>query len=245
MTDRQVLIFTNLSTGAKLTIDNVNHVIVIDEKTVSISDTTVMTTIWVIGSLSPKLTTYDVLAEELKKKHNIGLDADEAAIAQKYINRTNNFLKNIPKLNGLYKNIRKHGYRMSDDWILSPEVENKLLNDENIRILEEIVDNAIEDMNSRSITSDVSGLLYIKPDRVFSNNIFNEINNLYWKIIESCSKPGNSIDIIPIRRLLFELSTYLVYWRVGDGLTEEKWRSDYEREIRTVLKQISMLYDDL
>ncbi|ETX11396.1 hypothetical protein MUS1_10595 [Marinomonas ushuaiensis DSM 15871] len=64
------------------------------------------------------------------------------------------------------------------------------------------------------------------------------MNNGYHSFLSDYSTPGNSAELIELRDKITKVLLYSIYWRVGDSLSNKKFRSDYKNELQLILRQI-------
>ena len=183
------------------------------------------------------------IIEYSKVCKTIGTDDYDKVAANKKIYQLRETLKKVGMDEQFIETVNMQGYKISDKWVLLTQ-ESLSVNDDNfLDMIRAIIDDNIKYCNSSALHHDQSGLSYIMPDESVVLNNFNKINEIYKLFMSEYSRPGNSIEILHTRNLLGKLLTYFIYWRVGDGLTDEKWKSDYKHELELLFKQISQSID--
>ncbi len=205
-------------------------------KTEFIQDIAVYESLLLIAKNGNDVTTYDSLCDVINRVKKVGSDS-ESTLANKYVFKIRKALKSISVSNFVI-NVRNNGYRIADNWILLDGNQGLSNGDEFLTEIRAIIDDCINYSQSVEITHDRCGLSYIVPsDQVLLNN-FRRMNACYHIFMRDYSKPGNSAQLMEVRNKLNKLLSYCIFWRVGDGLTDEKWKSDYRNELEVLLKQI-------
>lgn len=232
--------FINKSLGNEITLCRNEDNIYIRSERRTIGDPAVRDFIWKIGASYPNAARYDDLMEGI----SVG-SGNSQSEAQRVFYRVKKFFEQHRSGHAFFENVRQVGYRVSDHWEKKEEFKNDSLNDLLMSELWAIVEEAIRHSQSWSIEKDKSGLSYIRAKSDYALLTFRKMNALYWEILEQTSRNANSIEILQLREPLFKLMSYLLFWRVGDRLDDDQWRSDYEREIRLLTKQIALIYQEI
>ncbi|GGN38280.1 hypothetical protein GCM10011350_38110 [Marinomonas arctica] len=136
--------------------------------------------------------------------------------------------------------VRGLGYKVSPKWLFF--VEEQVDEESKNAFIEEItaiIEDCITYSESADITQDKSGLSFIKPDQDVVMRHFRRMNDCYHAFLSRYSSPGNSIELFELREKITKVLLYALYWRVGDSLTDDKFRSDYKNELKLILRQIN------
>lgn len=232
--------FINRALGNEITIcKNEDNIYIRDERK-SISDSSVRDFIWKIGRSFPNVASYEHLMNGIAAG-----GSDDKTEAQRIFYKIKKFLEANRSGQDLFENVRNSGYRVTEKWEIKSDSENKQTNEILISELWKTVNRSIEHSRNWPIEHDKSGLSYIRAKSDYAMSTFRDINSLYWEILEHSSRNSNSLEILQLREPLFRLMTYLLFWRVGDRLEDEQWRSDYEKEITLLTKQIAVIYENI
>ncbi|MDW6092119.1 hypothetical protein [Vibrio rhizosphaerae] len=165
-------------------------------------------------------------------------DCPDNIIANKYVFKVRSILKNL-MIDDFIVTVRGLGYKVSGKWL--PLLADKEDGQNKHAFLKEIIaiiEDSIAYSESVNITQDKSGLSFIKPDQETALNHFRRINDCYHHFLSHYSAPGNSIELFELREKITKVLLYTIYWRVGDNLSDEKFRSDYKNELHLLLRQI-------
>lgn len=200
---------------------------------------TVITVIFSVMTNS-SFTSYAQIAESLSKKHGISVE-DPAVISHKYVNKAREFLRKSGCSVALFENRRSAGYSLDPAWRPSQAV-TAVPDDGIIQEIEISIEEALRCLEMTPIKQTASGLSYVQISPLLAVRAFERLNQIYWKIIDLAAHSGNALRIMPLREQFFKILTYLVFWRLGDSLTDEKWQSDYRIELNLLRKELINTY---
>lgn len=168
-----------------------------------------------------------------------------SARSAKFIASLREHLEELDELRGLIDSQRARGYIIGSDWSSQPlEIQVEKTNDF-LAMLDSVVNDCIAHTNSRAIIHCPNGLQFIDFDMDFALQKYELLNAMLWDTIRVLSSTAKPSDITPIKDHFHRLASYVLYWRLGDGLTDEKWKSDYHDEILSVSDQIKTIVDKL
>lgn len=170
-------------------------------------------------------------------------DSPDSIIANKYVFKSRAVLKNV-LVEDFIVTVRGVGYKTSNKWL--PILEEKRDEQSKNTCLKEItaiIEDCIAYSQSAYITQDKSGFSFIKPDQEMAIDHFRRMNDCYHAFLSRYSAPGNSIELLELREKITKVLLYSIYWRVGDSLTAEKFRSDYKNELQVLLRQVKQAVD--
>ena len=227
---------THIDTSKNLLICLDQKIVKCDGREKYINDPATYAIIVFLISNPDKLIKYSSICEIIDK-YKKSDNTSESIIANKYIFKVRDALKEF-NITDIISTIRSQGYKLSGKWKLMNSDVKKHRNNEFIDEVKSIISDCITYCENSELKHDKSGLSYIYPtDDVLINN-FKRMNSCYHLFMSNYSKPGNSVQLMEVRNKLNKLLSYCIYWRVGDGLTDEKWKADYNNELAMVLKQI-------
>lgn len=237
----------SFATGSELIVDRTNRSIIFNEKIHRVHRETIIEVIWCICAAHPEICSYGQIMRHLNEKSlMIGSDEDVARNAQKAVNYAREFVRTkLATAPELFQNVTSAGYCLKEDNWAPKDDNNTSQNDWTMRELERLVRKYCDYTDTHTVIQDKSNLSYIKPSQRDAVDAFREINVLYWDIIERSSRVGNAHRIIVLREKMFKMLTYFAFWRVGDQMTDEKWKSDYRIEITHLLESIKSEYDQI
>jgi hypothetical protein len=170
-------------------------------------------------------------------------DCPDGIIANKYLFKTRSILKNL-MIDDLIVTVRGLGYKVSEKWLsIVDENKDEYQKDAFLNTITSIIDDCIKYSKDAEISHDKSGFSFIKPskDKVLEN--FSRIDDCYNSFLTYYSEPGNSIELLELREKITKVLLYVIYWRVGDSLSDDKFRSDYKNELNLLLRQIKQAID--
>ena len=165
-------------------------------------------------------------------------DSPDNIIANKYMFKVRAVLKSV-LVENIIVTVRGLGYKVSTKWL--PVVEETSLQESKNAFLDEItqiIEDCIAYSEAVEITQDKSGLSFIRAENHVVNSHFQRMNDCYHAFLTRYSAPGNSIELFELREKITKVLLYAIYWRVGDSMTDEKFKSDYKNELHLLLRQI-------
>lgn len=171
-------------------------------------------------------------------------DEGEAPRAHKVINQLRDTLKAIRGLEGLITSRRSVGYIVGDGWKPARREIRAETSREFLSALDNVVEECIRYMERQELRTMQNGLQYIDADQAFAIQKYQLLNAMLWDTIRalSSSKPS---DVTVLKQEFHHLVSYVLFWRIGDNLAEEKWRADYRDEIMTAARRIHRQVEDL
>jgi len=232
--------FKNIETAKNVTLDTNLNILKSSGREIFIQDSAVYVLFYQLFTLKTSLISYSDIGNIVRdQKSSFHMeDSPDSIIANKYVFKARAVLKNV-MIEDFIVTVRGLGYRVSNKWL--PVIE-KQENGENkhdfLKEITAIIEDCISYSESVDITQDKSGLSFIKPDQDIVMTHFRRMNDCYHSFLSRCSAPGNSIELLELRDKITKVLLYAIYWRVGDSLTDEKFRSDYKNELRLILRQI-------
>lgn len=234
------LTFKNIETTKVVTLDVNLKILRSSGQEVFIQDAAVFVILHHLFTLKTKLISYsDISCIVREKKSTFHMaDCPDNIIANKYVFKLRSILKSI-MLGDFIVLVRNVGYKISNKWC--PILESKR-DEQNkhsfLKEITEIIEGCILYSGSVEITKHNSGLSFIKPDQEITLNNFRRMNDCYHAFLNTYSSPGNSAELFELREKIIKILTYAIYWRVGDSMSDEKFRSDYHNELQILLRQV-------
>lgn len=235
-----VIQFKNIETARLVTLDLDLKVLSSDGVEVYIQDVATFTILKHFFLSTETIIRYDFIASIIKEYKSISHmnDCSDNIIANKYIFKVRNILKSL-RVENFIVTVRGFGYKISNKWLSLVDKKSDINSKNNFLIaISRIIDESIQYSESATIIQDKSGLCFIKPSKEVVINHFNQMNDCYCLFFEEYSSPGNSIELIELRDKITKILSYAIYWRVGDSLTNDKFRADYKNELMILLKQV-------
>lgn len=237
--------FKNIETS-KLVMLNVNlKILKSSDREVYIQDSAVYVFLHHLFTQKAPLISYsDIGSIVREQKSTFHMeDSPDSIIANKYVFKSRAILKNV-LVEDFIVTVRGVGYKISNKWL--PILEEKRDEKSKNTCLKEItaiIEDCIAYSQSADITQDKSGFSFIKPDQEIAVDHFRRMNDCYHAFLSRYSAPGNSIELLELREKITKVLLYSIYWRVGDSLTAEKFRSDYKNELQILLRQVNQAVD--
>jgi hypothetical protein len=202
--------------------------------------------IWLLLSSLGKTVSHVEIADLLNRIGGPGSRSDNpSARSAKFIASLRDHLEELDELRGLIESQRAHGYIVGSNWSSQPlEIQIEKTNDF-LGMLDSVVSDCIEHTNSRPVIHCANGLQFVDFDMDFALQKYEVLNAMLWDTIRILSATAKPSDITPIKDQFHKLASYVLYWRLGDGLTDEKWKRDYCDEILSISDQIKTIVDKL
>lgn len=232
--------FKNVETSKLVTLELNLKILKSSGREVFIQDAAVYVLLYQLFTQNTSLTSYSDIGSIVRdQKSSFHMeDSSDNIIANKYIFKSRAILKSV-MVEDFIVTVRGLGYKVSSKWL--PLLENER-DEQNKNVFLKEITAIIKDCTAYSetveITQDQSGLSFIKPDQETALEHFRRMNDCYHSFLNRYSAPGNSAELLELREKITKLLLYAIYWRVGDSLTAEKFRSDYRNELQIILRQV-------
>ncbi|AGH82410.1 hypothetical protein PCNPT3_12370 [Psychromonas sp. CNPT3] len=234
------LTFKNIETTKIVTLDVNLKMLKSSGQEIFIQDAAVLVILHHLFTLKTKFILYSDIACIVKEqKSTFHMEGcPDNIIANKYVFKSRSILKNL-MLDDFIVLVRGIGYKISSKW--HPVLEGKRDEQNKNSFLKEItkiIADCIVYSESVEITKHNSGLSFIKPDQETALDNFRRMNDCYHTFLSRYSAPGNSYELFELREKITKVLIYTIYWRVGDSLSDTKFRSDYKNELQILLRQV-------
>ncbi|HGH6024409.1 TPA: hypothetical protein AB5H75_000280 [Vibrio mimicus] len=233
--------FKNIETAKSVTLDSHLCTLKSSGREFFIQDAAISVLLHHLFTLQAPLISYSDIGNIVRdQKSTFHMeDSPDSIIANKYVFKARAVLKSV-MIEDFIVTVRGRGYKISNKWL--PLIEVQTDDKSKNAFLAEItaiIEDCITYSESTDITQDKSGLSFIKPDQEIVMEHFRRMNDCYHAFLRRYSAPGNSIELFELREKITKVLLYAIYWRVGDSLTDEKFRSDYKNELKLLLRQIN------
>ncbi len=234
------LSFKNIETAKIVTLDLNHNVLKSSGREVFIQDAAVYALLRRFFDLGSPVISYSDIGNIVRsQKSTFHMeDSTDNIIANKYIFKSRTVLRSVFVEDFIFT-IRGLGYKVSNRWLpITTTKDNESGKSAFLGEIESIIEDCITYSESINITQDKSGLSYIIPDQSIAIKNFRRMNDCYHSFLRQYSAPGNSIELFELREKITKALLYAIYWRVGDSMTDDKFRSDYKQELYVILRQI-------
>lgn len=235
-----VITFKNIDTAKQLELHTNLNIIRSAGREIFIQDAAIYTLLIRLFTLTDPAIGYRDIADIVRgQKSSFHMeDCSDNIIANKYVFKARAALKSL-MVEDFIVTVRGLGYKISPKWLLLSQRNNEDDNPQTLLTdIAAIIQDCIAYSEQAEITQDKSGLSFIKADHEVVVQHFRRMNDCYHALLSRYSAPGNSVELIELREKITKLLLYTIYWRVGDSLTDEKFRADYRNELQLILRQI-------
>lgn len=232
--------FKNVETSKLVTLELNLKMLKSSGRDVFVQDAAVYVLLHQLFTQNTPLMSYSVISSIVREqKSSFHMeDVPDGIIANKYMFKSRVVLKSV-MVEDFIVTVRGLGYKVSSKWL--PLFESEQGEQNKDAFLKDIIA-IIEDCTAYSetveVTRDQSGFTFIKPDQETALDHFRRMNDCYHAFLSRYSAPGNSAELMELKEKITKLLLYAIYWRVGDSLTAEKFRSDYRNEMQIILRQV-------
>lgn len=140
------------------------------------------------------------------------------------------------------KNLHSRGYILLPSWVRVPlgtEVSSVLGG--HIDALKKLVTRCKDAVLKGTVTGPVVTQLAVDEAIVARNS--GEYRAIRIAVIGAIATPGNYGLVEEVKRSIDKLSSYVEFFRIGDGLTAEQWKADYIKEIDEALANLLAAID--
>lgn len=147
--------------------------------------------------------------------------------------------------------VRAEGYQLAGNWRKNARsVAQKHLAYDLLDQLVTVLKNACAHVDKTHIQTNTIGLMYVERTAMTRNlaaTNYTMIEDVGWQLIHVLSSSGGSNKDLPyvheIKKKIEKIISYALFWRIGDGLTVEKWRSDFHSESQKLVADIKILIE--
>ena len=237
--------FKNIETAKTVMLDTSLNILKSSGREVFVQDAAIHIFLYQLFTLQTPLMSYSDIGNIVRdQKSSFHMeDTPDSIIANKYVFKARATLKSV-MVEDFIVTVRGLGYKVSNKWLpVIKEENNKESKDAFIKEMTGIIEDCIAYSSTANIMQDKSGLSFIKAEQDVVIAHFRRMNDCYHTFLNRYSEPGNSIELFELREKVTKVLLYAIYWRVGDSLSDEKFRSDYKNELQLILRQIKQAAD--
>jgi hypothetical protein len=149
------------------------------------------------------------------------------------------------------ESVRSAGYALVDGWrIVDEEIKAKHLAFDQLRELNTALERARAHVDKAAIVTNQIGLSHVErteATRQLAKDNYTLIEDVGWQLIHvlSCCGVTNDDhpDVLEVKRKIEKIISYALFWRIGDSMTEEKFRRDFRSEIKTLVAEFKQLVE--
>jgi hypothetical protein len=144
---------------------------------------------------------------------------------------------------------RSAGYSLASGWrLITEELGTEHLAYEQLRELNVALDRARAHVDSSAIVTNQIGLLYVErteATRQLAKDNYTLIEDVGWQLIHVLSSCGvtneEHPDILEVKKKIEKIISYALFWRLGDSMSKDKFRSDFRSETKKLVGEIKHL----
>jgi hypothetical protein len=174
---------------------------------------------------------------DLLRNNNMYSDDDVPSIAaHKEMSKIDKELKTAGLQVKLWDNVRGKGYRLSNYFQLKPSTVTTRIASEVSESLNTLAQRCVAYVHNREIIIAGNGMMFLdyEPDVAVQN--FQLVDRLRRTVLEGLSLHLNYSEIGIVKQGLDDILSYMIFWRIGENLSKEKWKLDFEREITAKMR---------
>ena len=100
------------------------------------------------------------------------------------------------------------------------------------------------------IVTNQIGLMYVErteATRQLAKDNYTLIEDVGWQLIHVLSSCGvtndDHPDVLEVKKKIEKVISYALFWRIGDSLTEEKFRRDFNVESKKLVAEFKQLIE--
>lgn len=141
------------------------------------------------------------------------------------------------------KTVRAQGYTIFENWeiksdeSLYPEISNYL--DE----ISELCSDLERQIRNMKYVQTSSGVQIVAPDSAVIQENFAKFHRRAWSLLTSLSQmpSANEALVIKLKKELYELCSYAIFWRMSTRHEEGEWKEEYRREVEALREIIELM----
>jgi hypothetical protein len=182
---------------------------------------------------SPNVTSRDLLVDRLGERQ-----------FPRYVSMARVDFRNAGLMVDVLTSVRGTGYRLVDGWSLQ-EAERPALA-RAMGELSTLVADAIAFVDRSKLETNKIGLIQVARGgfrSLVSGQNFLRFDQTICQILDELSSMGLDTrymrDIVKVKQALIELASYLLFWRTGDRLTDDDWKTNFRQESQSLLDEIA------
>lgn len=149
------------------------------------------------------------------------------------------------------ESVRLAGYSLANGWrLVNEEVESKHLAFDQLRELNNAMEHARNHVDKTNIVTNQIGLLHVErteETRRLAKNNYTLIEDVGWQLIHVLSSCGitndEHPDVLEVKKKIERVTSYALFWRLGDSMTEEKYRRDFHSESKKLMAEFKQLIE--
>ncbi len=182
---------------------------------------------------SPNVTSTNLLADRLGDRQ-----------FPRYVSIARCDFRKVGLMVDVLTSVRGTGYRLVDGWS-KQEAQRPAL----ARALGELytlVADAVSFVERSRLEKNQIGLIQVERGgsrSLMSGQNFLRFDQALCQILDELSSMGLDTrytrDIVKVKQAMLELANYLLFWRIGDRLTDFDWKSNFREESESLLEAIT------
>lgn len=229
MSDTLKRILINTESGRKFSYAHGQDVFFVDGEPTQLRNPRQKIVLWRLLDARETCLTY----EEIHRLLKLTSDVEPQRFAHRFINSLNGlFARNRGLDKTFISNVRGQGYLLNSVWKLQSAPTQAIQAHEFIETLEQIVKSCVAHSAECELVHRPNGIQYLRFDSNLALQKFSMLDKLLWDLVGMLSAKASYAQLTNLKDEFQELSTYILFWRLGDSLTEMKWKSDYAIEIQ-------------
>jgi len=149
------------------------------------------------------------------------------------------------------ESVRSTGYQLANGWrLVAEEVRSTHLAIDQLRELNVALERARTHVDKTTIVTNQIGLMYVErteATRQLAKDNYTLIEDVGWQLIHVLSSSGvtndEHPDVLEVKKKIEKIISYALFWRIGDSLTEEKFRRDFHVESKKLVAEFKQLIE--
>lgn len=222
-----------------------SDVVFLDAERIILRSRTQQEILWLLVKNFGRVVPHNEICETLDKVGYGQSDELPNTRSAKFVAILRSELERISDLRDFIKTVRAKGYTIDENWTKPADLIRIEQSNDFLSMLDSIILECIEHATNSKIVTCRNGLQYIDFDSDFAIQKFTILNQMLWDTIRSLSLTVNASEIIAVKNTFYDLASYILFWRLGDELSEQKWKSDYRNEITTLARTLRRQVDEL
>ena len=199
----------------------------------------------VVSRKAPKTAMFQELDAAILKKH------ESRELYKKLAHQVKERFEAVNLRIPVVESVRSTGYQLANGWrLVEEQVRSKHLAFDQLRELNVALERARAHVDKATIVTNQIGLLYVErteATRQLAKDNYTLIEDVGWQLIHVLSSCGvtndEHPDVFEVKKKIEKIISYALFWRIGDSLTEEKFRRDFHVESKKLVAEFKQLIE--
>jgi len=192
----------------------------------------------IISDAHPRTILTEELFDHLSAIVHIGDRSMFSQTVYKYVSQARLALAKAGVEKSLIQTVRNLGYRLGQGWSVHLTEEPSLFFIEALFELRSLIDKCISRAWTCTMITNSSGIMYLDVNKEDAYNNVIILDNLSWRLLKAMSILRPLHPCLQMKEYFDKMMSYVLYRRIGEGISEHTWRLLYEKELNFLYGEI-------